>query len=232
MIDTRNLKYDCNECMFRTLSCHYMPAGDFEIVRRTSLQLQFKRGETIFKQDLKSTNLLYLHKGIVKFNYENDSGKNFILTIVSGPKLLGGANLFFKEKNIFSLIAVEDCDACLIDSRAFKNMLVSHGKFALVLVEKMTEMFEEPIFNFISLAHKQVYGRVADILIYLSSNVYKNDKFNLSLTRKELAEFAACSAENVIMTLSKFNREGIISLEGRQLAINNMGKLKEISKLG
>ena len=51
--------------------------------------------------------LYLLEKGIVKFNYENELKKNLILTIVSAPKILGGANLFYKDNNLFSFIAVE-----------------------------------------------------------------------------------------------------------------------------
>jgi CRP/FNR family transcriptional regulator, polysaccharide utilization system transcription regulator len=232
MSDSRHSRYDCQECTFRTLSCHHITPEEFELVRRTSQQLLFKKGETILKQGAKASNLVYLHKGIVKFNYENEVGKNVILTIVAGPILLGGANLFFKEINLFSLIALEECEACLIDSKAMKRLLQNNGKYAIMMFEESTEMFKSAIFNFISLAHKQVNGRVADILLYLAAQVYKSNKFTLSFTKKEIAEFAACSHENVITTLSKMNKEGIISFEGKTLEICNPTKLIEISKHG
>jgi CRP/FNR family transcriptional regulator, polysaccharide utilization system transcription regulator len=232
MNDSRHQLYNCDSCLFKTISCHYVSEEEFELVRRTSVQLAFDKGETIIKQGAKSQQLVFLHKGIVKFNYQNDSGKNFIMTIVNGPKLLGGANLFFKETNIFSLVAVERCELCFIDSRALRNLAYNHGNYTLALCERTVEMFQSSIFNFISLAHKQVNGRIADILIYLWEKVYRESGYEFSLTRKELSEYAACSAENVISTLSKFNREGIISLEGRKIVINDLNKLYSISKTG
>lgn len=232
MTDSRHTRYDCQQCTFRNLSCHHIAPEEFELVRRTSQQLLFKKGETILKQGAKATNLVYLHKGIVKFNFESEDGKNVILTIVSGPILLGGANLFFKELNLFSLIALEECEACLIDSKAMKRLLQNNGKYAIMMFEESTEMFKSAIFNFISLAHKQVNGRVADILLYLAAQVYKSNKFLMSFTKKEIAEFAACSHENVITTLSKMNKEGIISYEGKTLEIRDFNRLLEISKHG
>jgi len=225
-------RYDCEQCTFRALSCRHMPKEEFELIRRTSQQLLFKKGETILKQGAKASNLVYLHKGIVKFNFESEAGKSVILTIVSGPILLGGANLFFKEVNLFSLIALEECEACLIDSKAMKKLLQNNGRYAIMMFEESTEMFKSAIFNFISLAHKQVHGRIADIILYLADEVYKSRKFTISFTKKEIAEFAACSHENVITTLSKMNREGIISFEGKLLEINDYNKLVEISKHG
>ncbi|MCX6243442.1 MAG: Crp/Fnr family transcriptional regulator [Bacteroidetes bacterium] len=224
--------YDCQKCMFKALSSRYMPPEDFELIRRTSVQLQFEKGETILKQGATSHQLVYLHKGVVKFNYRYETGKNYIMTIVSGPKLLGGTNLFFKETNIFSLVAMESCDVCLIDGKALRSVAQKHASFLLAMCERTTEMFQSSIFNFISMAHKQVNGRIADILIYLWEEVYKNNPDDFVLTRKEIAEFAACSHENVINTLSKFNKEGIITLEGKRIRINDFKKLHDISKRG
>ncbi len=232
MVDSSTPLFDCEQCLFKTISCQYLSADEFELIRRKSVQLNFEKGETIVKQGGKSTHLIFLHKGILKFTYHNQNGKNFIMTIVSGPKLLGGANLFFKNTNVFSLVAVEPCEICLIDEGAFKRTLINHGNFLLVLFERTIEMFQSSIFNFISLAHQQVNGRIADILIYLSENVYKNTQYEFTLSRKEIAEFAACSHENVINTLSRLNKEGTITLEGKKIIINDLKKLEEISKRG
>lgn len=232
MVDSNTQLFDCEKCLFKSISCQYLINEEFELIRRTSIQLHFEKGETIVKQGGKSTHLIFLHKGILKFSYHNQNGKNFIMTIVSGPKLLGGANLFFKNTNVFSLVAVEPCDICLIDEGVFKKTLANHGNFLLVLFERTIEMFQSSIFNFISLAHQQVNGRIADILIYLSENVYKNTTYEFTLSRKEIAEFAACSHENVINTLSRLNKEGIITLEGKKIIINDLKKLEDISRRG
>jgi hypothetical protein len=54
----------------------------------------------------------------------------------------------------------------------------------------------------------------------------------MSLTRRELAEFACCSPENVIMTLSKWQTDKIIDLSKKQINITDIEKLKLISKIG
>ncbi len=109
---------------------------------------------------------------------------------------------------------------------------LKHGNLVLAMAERTVEMFQSSILNFISLANKQVNGRIADILIYLWEYVYKDGEYPFELSRKEIAEFAACSYENVIVTLSRFNKEGIITLEGRRIIINDLEKLNVISKRG
>ncbi len=224
--------FDCNNCFLNRLGIMSLSDAERGKICEKATQLHFKKGESILKQGATSTSIGFLHKGIVKFTYEKDTKKSYIMTVVSGPKLIGQANLFFKERNIFSIIGVEDCDICFLDSRDVMSVLENHGKLLLALVERSSDMFQSSIFNFISLAHNHVYGRIADILIFLWENVYRDSEYHFTLTRKEIAEFAACSHENVITVLSSYNKEGLIAFEGRKIIIRDMEKLKEISKKG
>ncbi|BBE19876.1 transcriptional regulator, Crp/Fnr family [Aquipluma nitroreducens] len=217
---------------FRRISSQFISEKDFDKLEKTSVKLTFKKGEPILKQGGMPSHVVYLEKGIVKFNYENETSKNLILTIVSAPKILGGANLFYKDNNLFSLIAVEDCEVIMIDSKVIEGVLMDNSKFAMMMFQVASEMFKKSVMNFISLAHKQKEGRIADIILYLAEEVYHSNSFLLSLTRKEIAEFAGCSTENVIMTLSKWQNEKIVSLEGKTIEINDIDKLKYISKIG
>jgi len=216
----------------RRLSLQFISTKDFEKIEKTSVKLNFRKGETILKQGGVPTHIVFLEKGIVKFNYENEVKKNLIITIVSAPKILGGANLFYKDNNLFSFIAVEDCEVILIDTKVLENILMENSKFAMMMFQVASEMFKKSVINFISLAHKQKEGRIADIFLYLAAEVYHDSSFLLSLTRKEIAEFAGCSTENVIMTLSKWQNEKIVSVDGRKIEIIDIEKLKHISKIG
>jgi len=217
---------------FKRISLQFISDKDFEKLEKTSVKLTFRKGETILKQGVMPTYIVYLEKGIVKFNHENETSKNLILTIVSAPKILGGANLFYKDNNLFSLIAVEDCEVIMIDAKVLEQVLMDNSKFAMMMFQVASEMFKKSVMNFISLTHKQKEGRIADIFLYLAEEVYHNNSFILSLTRKEIAEFAGCSTENVIMTLSKWQNEKIVTLDGKTIGIKDIGKLRYISKIG
>jgi CRP/FNR family transcriptional regulator len=120
----------------------------------------------------------------------------------------------------------------MIDSKVTEDVLMDNSKFAMMMFQVASEMFKKSVMNFISLAHKQKEGRIADIILYLAEEVYHGNSFLLSLTRKEIAEFAGCSTENVIMTLSKWQNEKLITIEGKTVEIKDLDKLKYISKIG
>lgn len=222
----------CDDCLFRNLSNHFLSAEEHENICSTAVQLRFKKNEIIFKQGDRSSNIAFLYSGIVKFKYQINNDRDFVLTLVSGPKLLGGANLFFNDTNLFSIEAVEDCDVCLINGKALFQIISENSKYFMAILQTSVEMFKYPIFNFINLSYKHVNGRIADIILYLSDQVYKSDSFKLSLTRKELSEFAACSPANVMTTVSLLHKEGIIKVEGKNIEIIDRKRLLEISRLG
>jgi CRP/FNR family transcriptional regulator, polysaccharide utilization system transcription regulator len=224
--------YNCNDCLFQQISCQYMDTAEFNKLKKASAQLRFSKGEIILKQGARATHLAFLQKGIVKFFFEDDRGKSLILTITKSPTLIGGSNVFNEAVNFFSVQAVEDCEVCMIDMNMLKEIALTNNRYLMKLLELVTGMFRDSVINFISLAHKQVNGRIADVILYLSGSVYKSNRFTLTLTRKELSEFAGCSTENVIHTLSRFHREGILRVKGKSIEITDTERLQKISKIG
>lgn len=222
----------CFDCLFKTTCDQSFSRDDFNLLYQSTIQQNYKQGEMILKQGMKANHLVYLLKGIVKFNYEDENGKNLILTISKAPTLLGLANILNEDVNIFSIVAIEECEGCLLDVNKLKMLAMNNHMFMMNILKMSTGLFRNSIFNFISLAHKQVHGRIADIFIYLSKNIYEENSFVLSLSRQELAEFAGCSKENVIHTLRKFDADGIIKVSGKKIEIIDLERLQKIGKTG
>ncbi|MBI5219026.1 MAG: Crp/Fnr family transcriptional regulator [Bacteroidia bacterium] len=232
MNNNKSCLYDCERCLLRLVAFQFVTKNEVDTLCRDAIQLKFEKGENILKQGNKFTHIVFLSKGRIKLNYQEANGKNVILTVVNSPNILGGANIFNEDLNIFSFTAIEECEACLLDVSVLKRLVLQNSNLTLKLLEFISNMFKDSIFNFISLAHKHVNGRVAEILIYLSKKIYRSDSFILTLTRKELSEYVGCSQENIINTLSKFHKEGIIKTEGKKIEILDFKKLQEISRVG
>ncbi len=222
----------CESCLFKTVICAFLDTEEFAEIQNTTRNCAFKKGEVMLKQGEESRYLVYMTSGIVKFNYQEDNRRNYILTIQKSPSLLGLANIMNEDTNAFSICAIEDCEGCLIDVSLLKKYVFQNQTFLLSILKMSTEMFKDSIFSFIRLAHKHVYGRIADILLYLSEEIYQSKEFRLSLSRQELAEYAGCSKENVIHTLRGMDSDGIIRVTTKNVEILDYERLQSISKLG
>lgn len=222
---------ECLNCYFRSTLCKGLSDEEFKSIFESTRQNTYKKGEVIFKQGIKTNYLVFLTKGLVKFVFDNN-GKDLIITIDKAQTLLGLANILNEDINLFSIIAIEDCKGCIIDLHKIKLQLLNNRQFMMEIMSISTQLFRTSIFNFISIAHKQSNGRIADILIYLSENIYKDKSFSLSLSRQELADYAGCSKEVIIHTLQNFDKEKIINIKGKNIEILDVERLHTISRIG
>mgnify|MGYP001626959250 FL=1 len=81
----------------------------------------------------------------------------------------------------------------------------------------------------IDMAQKSVREKVAEALILLSDKFGVNEQtaaLNSILTRKEIGDIAGVTTESAIRTISDFNKEQIIEIEGKRILIKDVTKLQ------
>ena len=83
-----------------------------------------------------------------------------------------------------------------------------------------------------SLSHKQLPGRIAEVILYFSEEIYRDIEFDFPLTRLELAELAGTTKESFIRTINEFKHDKIIELDARHVRIISMDIVKVLSELG
>jgi len=84
----------------------------------------------------------------------------------------------------------------------------------------------------INLTQKQMPGRIADALLYLSNSVYESDKFTVNISRQDIADLAAMSKESAIRIIKEFKESGFITCEGNDFNILEPKALHKISQTG
>jgi CRP/FNR family transcriptional regulator len=77
-----------------------------------------------------------------------------------------------------------------------------------------------------------MHGRMADALIHLSTEIYKSEFISDEISRMDIAEFTCMSKDSAIRVLKEFERDRIISLQGKQIEILDTQKLVEIADKG
>jgi CRP/FNR family transcriptional regulator len=226
-----NILETCVICFFKNTLCQGLTPEEFNLIFNSTKQKTYQKGEVIFKQGETTKFLVFLTHGMVKLVYDNH-GKELIIALEKAQSILGLANILNEDSNLFSIIAIEECKGCVLDINRIKLLILNNRRFMLEIMGISTRMFRESVFNFISMAHKQSNGRIADVLIFLSVNIYNSPVFSLALSRQELAEFAGCSKELITHTLQRFSSEKIIHVSGKKIEILDMPRLQTISRFG
>ncbi len=223
--------YDCDKCI---LKCDIHP-----VLNRPGsapqpinpLHAQFIKHDIICKQGTNVTHAIFLVKGSAKLYIEGLNNKNIILYILKPPAYIGLLSFFESPVYFYSVSALEESEVCFIDLGLVKKLYIDNHDLLLNLNKAFGKSVSNIMKKIISLNQKQIRGRIAENLIYLS-DINNSYKFHLGVSRKEIGEMAAISEENTVRLLSEFSRERIISINGKEIEILDMPLLKKICEVG
>ncbi|NOU61911.1 Crp/Fnr family transcriptional regulator [Marinifilum caeruleilacunae] len=223
---------NCLDCNKNLPLLQLLSPSELEELNASRFEVKFKAGETIFKQGTSATHLLILTSGLAKFYVEGVQEKQLIIKIIKPWEIVGQASLYFDNRHHYSVAALVDCTACFIEIESFKKMIRQNSDFAEEFIKKCTQKGIYSFEKMVSLSQKQMHGRIADGLLYLSDRIYESDSFLLHLSRQDIADLTGMSKDSAIRILKEFHHEGIIELDGRKLNIINSEQLERISETG
>jgi len=225
----------------RKVSCEKCPhkCDIYESVKSTgrsfseakAIQAQFRKHEKICKQGDAVSHAIYLVDGSAKLFIEGINGHNIILYLMKPPSYIGLLSFFESIQYTYSVTAIEDSMVCMVDLDYLRSLYLENHDVLLKLNKAFGKSVAMIMNKIICLNQKNIRGRIAESLIYMAG-FYGNNRFTLSITRKELGELSAISEENTVRLLTELRKEGIISIEGRDVILKDKTLLKKISELG
>jgi CRP-like cAMP-binding protein len=232
MINDNVINKTCTVAKSHCKCFEFLTDEQRELVESKQVEVKYKKGEVIAKHGAFSTHVIFLCEGLVKV-YLEDNDEMLILAII-GPGTLIGLTSLSDEGDTFTYnaAAYQDSVARLIDINTFKYLIRENGIFASKIINILSENANQINNRFFFMTHRQSYGRLADLLLCLSGNIFRSPKFELGLTRKELAQLAGMATENVVRVLKSFQKDKLIEIEGKTISIIDHDGLRKICSIG
>lgn len=226
-----DFKMDFKNFIRETYLFRDLTDDELEKLESGSTEVLFRKGETIYKQGNFATHAVYQLEGysIVFTEIQNYQR---IIKIIKPGWFVGLMSVFSMEKHLFSAEAAVHSRLRMIDKNILKEVLHSNSTFAFKFIKELS-LLGSSLTNYLVLQNtKNVRGRLAEILVHLSENIYKSDEFQLLFTRKEIGALANTSTETAIRILNDFKKEGIIETKEKIIRIKDIGLLKKAISLG
>ena len=220
--------FNCS-CMsgpFKALSEEQMKRVD---EHRT--ELTYRKGETICKQGSFVSNMLFIKKGLVKIYLENGVHPT-ILSVENDGYFIGLQSLYNENVFHYSVEALEETDLCLVDINVFRELIEENAVFGSRLIQYINNDMVKTYNRFHTHTQKQIHGRFAEFILYLKNDIYEQNPFNLTISKKDIADIISTSNESVSRICSELRHEGILKEDGKAMTILNEDRLEQISKLG
>lgn len=213
--------------------CFYqLNEKELNLINKKKTQIIYQKGESLFKQGAFAHHVLYVIEGLVKVYLQPGGKRNMNLSLAKQGDFLGFSSVFGNEFYTCSASALRESRVCMIDKHALKQVLMTNSAFALQITSRNYK-FENQLLEIIkNLSYKQMQGKLASALCYLSLGELEFENVFESLTRQELADFAGITQESVVKFLKEFEREGLVKLSGKNIQIVDLPRLQMISKNG
>ncbi len=222
----------CTISSFDCLCFEKLTAEEKELIENNSVSISYRKGEMICKQGGFVSQIMYVEQGLAKVFIEN--GINSLLLRLTPKGSFIGLSAISEEFSTFPYSAKVYIDSTIrqIDVRIFREVLSKNNAFANDIINILSANSIQIYGRFFCLTYKQAYGRLADILLCLSERIFKQNDFELPLTRKDIAELSGMSPETVVRILKKFSDDHLIRMVGKRIEVTDMERLHRISETG
>ncbi|HEX2969882.1 MAG TPA: Crp/Fnr family transcriptional regulator [Bacteroidales bacterium] len=227
-----NLIDNCENCTANWEHFRNLTTDELNLINENRYEAAFRTGEIMIKQGSPASHALFIASGMAKVYVEGINGRNCMLGIALPGELIMSPGAYLNSRHSYSVASLTNARACFISIAILKQVVRTNGAFAEGMLMDMSEKFNMTNQKLVSQAQKRMSGRLAEILLYLSDNVYHSDEYHMILSRQELGEMASMAKECVVRILKEFEDSGIIDSNSSGIRILDREELIKISERG
>lgn len=201
---------------FKHIVCHHETIG---------------RGERLFISGDNIQSLFILHSGSVKSYVESFGGDNQITGFHFPGDIIGIHGI---ENNVHTdtVEALETSSVCEFGFTNFMDIFQAfpnlHKQLMHYLLKEMSHEQELLLVLGKMSAQRRIAHFLLDITSRLKARGLSGERFNLTMTRHDIANYLGLAVETVSRILTRLQNANIIAVERRSITSLNHQKLKEI----
>lgn len=212
---------------------------DITVAERQLLMLSesvvyFRKGEVLFNEGDKATDLFCLVEGRVKL-FKAGMDRVQIVRLVPKYDCFGYPAAFNGGVHRISAMAMTDVTLIKVPMNVVRKIIQGNSKVGFNFIKALSGRLGSIDSRIVSLTQKHVRGRLAETLLHVI-DAYEQDNnssvFECDMSREEIASLANMTTATAIRTLSAFRDEGVVEYVGRNIRIVDCDKLEKISNMG
>lgn len=189
----------------------------------------YRRGQSIFAEGDPGTGFYVVMEGLVKIYKLSMEGKEQILHIFGPGEPFAEAAVFIGSTFPAHALALEKSRALFIPRRAFIELIQTNPALAMNMLAALSMRLKKFAHLIEDLSLKEVPGRVAAHILYLSTQQGDSDTVKLNIGKAQLASLLGTIPETLSRILTKLSKQGLIASEGPQITILDRGGLEDLA---
>jgi CRP-like cAMP-binding protein len=209
-----------------------LPGGQLENLADIAVIKSYRKGTLIFTEGDDADGFYIVIDGQVKIFKASADGKEQILHIFGAGEPFGEVPVFSGQRFPASALSLKKSDLLFFPRRDFIGLIASDTSMALNMLAVLSMRLRRFATQIEDLSLKEVPGRLAGHLIYLSREQGDRTQVSLAISKGQLASLLGTIPETLSRILSKMATQGLIAVNGRDIRLLDSEGLQELAEYG
>ena len=209
-----------------------MPANQLAELAHISVERSFNKGKTIFSEGDEGNGFFIVASGLVKIFKLSPDGKEQILHIIGPGEPFGEVPVFTGQPFPANSEALVGSRLIFFPRKTFINLITKNPSLSLNMLAVLSSRLRQFTVQIESLSLKEVPGRLATYLIYLSEAHPDGEAVTLTISKGQLASLLGTIPETLSRIFAKMSNQGLIEVNGRNIQILDRPRLETLAAEG
>lgn len=221
----KDVSIDIQEFLAQTSLFEDLPASQLAALAKIALKQRYRKGESLFWEGDQEVGFFITITGKIKIFKTSPDGKEQILQIFGPGEHFAEVPAFDGRPFPASGAAIEPSEVLFFPRPAFLKLLEAYPTLAINILATVARHLRRFAQLIEDLSLKEVPGRLAAYLLYLSETTASEDAVELDITKGQLASFLGTIPETLSRVFSKLTGEGILEIKGSTIQLLDRQRL-------
>jgi len=209
-----------------------LPPEQIEDLAMIVTDQTFGKGEAIFSEGEDADGFYVVITGRVKIFKLSPDGKEQILHFFGPGEPFGEVPVFTGQHFPASAEVMEESRVFFFPRKSFVDLIKRNPSLALNMLAILSKRLRRFAALIDDLSLKEVPGRLAAYLLYLSDQNKGAKVLELAVTKAQLASLLGTIPETLSRILGKLSSQGLIESDGRRIRIMDREGLRDLAESG
>ena len=191
---------------------------------------KFKKGQLIFSEGDEGVGFYLVISGRVKVYKLSPEGKEQIMHIFGPGQPFAEVPVFEGSRYPANAEAMERCKLFFFPKKAFISLIQENPSLSINMLASLSQRLKQFSNLIESLSLKEVPGRLASYLLYLSDRNGSIDEFQLDIAKSQLASLLGTIPETLSRIFAKMDSKKLVEINGPRITILNRIGLEDLAE--
>jgi CRP-like cAMP-binding protein len=201
-----------------------------DAIARIVSDKEYKKGQIIFSEGDEGEGFYLVISGRVKVYKLSPEGKEQIMHIFGPGKPFAEVPVFGGSRYPANAEAMDRCKLFFFPKKAFISLIQENPSLSMNMLASLSQRLKQFSNLIETLSLKEVPGRLASYLLYLSDKNGSIDEFKLDIAKSQLASLLGTIPETLSRIFAKMGSRELVRINGPEITILDRTGLEDLAE--